>query len=211
MLIIGAKGFAKELVEVLFEKKLERLAFFDDISERSTALAFGKYPIIRDQNTLLEWFSKDSTFCLGLGNPQLRKKLYDYMIMNGGTVKSVVSSRSMIGSLDTDMGHGCCILPLSIIANGTKIGKCGLIYHHVGITHDCEIGDFVEISPGAKLLGACQIGDFVSIGANATILPKIKIGNNVTIGAGSVVTKNIPDNSVVVGIPARIIKTVDAL
>jgi sugar O-acyltransferase (sialic acid O-acetyltransferase NeuD family) len=211
MLIAGAKGFAKELVEVLFEKNLSRLAFFDNVSKKKGDLVYNRYPIIRDEYGLLEWFSLDNTFCLGLGNPHLRKKLYDYMTTNGGKVRSVVSSKSMIGSLDTDIGEGCCILALSVVANGTKIGKCGLVYHHVGITHDCKIGDFVEISPGAKLLGACQIGDFVSIGANATILPKIKIGNNVVIGAGSVITKDIPDNSVVVGIPGRIIKTIEVL
>lgn len=51
------------------------------------------------------------------------------------------------------------------------------------------------------------IGDNVTVGANAIIIGPITIGNNVVIGAGAVVTKDIPDNSVVVGNPARIIKT----
>nr|WP_250349320.1 DapH/DapD/GlmU-related protein [Flavobacterium anhuiense] len=50
------------------------------------------------------------------------------------------------------------------------------------------------------------MGEFSQIGANSTILPKVKIGKNVIVGAGSVVTKDIPDNCLVVGVPARIIK-----
>jgi acetyltransferase-like isoleucine patch superfamily enzyme len=49
------------------------------------------------------------------------------------------------------------------------------------------------------------------IGSNATLLPNISIGNNVTIGAGSVVTKNIPDNCLVMGIPAKVIKELEPL
>ena len=51
-----------------------------------------------------------------------------------------------------------------------------------------------------------SIGDNVTLGANVTIIGDITIGNNVTIGAGSVVVKDVPDNSVVVGNPARVIK-----
>lgn len=54
-----------------------------------------------------------------------------------------------------------------------------------------------------------EIGDNVHIGTNVIILPGVRIGNNCIIGVGAVVTKDIPDNSVAVGIPARIIETID--
>ena len=50
------------------------------------------------------------------------------------------------------------------------------------------------------------IGDDVWIGGNCTILPGVTIGNNVVVAAGAVVTKDVPDNCVVAGVPARIIK-----
>ncbi len=53
------------------------------------------------------------------------------------------------------------------------------------------------------------IGDNVVLGAAVTIIGGIRIGNNVTIGAGSVVVKDIPDNSIAVGNPAKVIKTID--
>lgn len=54
-----------------------------------------------------------------------------------------------------------------------------------------------------------NIGDDVWIGGNVSILPGVTIGNNVIIGAGSVVTKDIPDNSLAVGVPARVIKEIE--
>lgn len=53
------------------------------------------------------------------------------------------------------------------------------------------------------------VGNDVYIGNNVIILPGVTIGNNVVIGAGAVVSKDIPDNSVAVGVPARVIKTTD--
>lgn len=53
------------------------------------------------------------------------------------------------------------------------------------------------------------IGDDVWIGGNETILPGVTIGNNVVVAAGAVVTKDVPDNCVVGGMPAKIIKTIE--
>ena len=60
-------------------------------------------------------------------------------------------------------------------------------------------------TPDADVADA-EIGDNCYIGAGAIIMNPIKIGNNVTIGAGSVVTKDIPDNCIVAGNPAKIIR-----
>ncbi|MNG38364.1 Maltose O-acetyltransferase [compost metagenome] len=49
------------------------------------------------------------------------------------------------------------------------------------------------------------------LGTNATVLPKVTIGKNVIVGAGAVVTKDVPDNSLVVGIPGKIIKELPSL
>ncbi len=59
---------------------------------------------------------------------------------------------------------------------------------------------------GEQFSKTVKIGDDVWIGGNVAILPGVQIGNNVTLGAGSVITHNVPDNSVVVGVPGRVIK-----
>ncbi len=61
----------------------------------------------------------------------------------------------------------------------------------------------------ADLFGRITVGDNVHIGTNAFIMPGVKIGNNCIIGVGAIVTRDIPDNSVAVGIPARVIESID--
>ena len=97
-------------------------------------------------------------------------------------------------------------MPFSNINANSTIGDGSLINSHVSVHHDCEIGQFVELSPGCRVLGNCKIGNFTTIGSNAVILPKITIGNNVTVAAGAVVTTDVPDNCMVAGIPAIIKK-----
>ena len=208
MIIVGAKGFAKELLEILHQNnQLEDLAFYDDINLTDSNLLFGKFPILRNEYQIHKHFKQfGNEFTLGIGKPKLRKYLHDKFVQLGGTNTSVMSKNSDIGSYDVKIGDGCNILSGAIISNSVSLGLANIIYYNSVITHDVITGNFVEVSPGVKLLGNCLIGDFTSIGTNATILPNIKIGKNSIIGAGSVVTKDIPDNSIAFGIPAKIIK-----
>ncbi|AUN15275.1 MAG: acyltransferase [Paeniclostridium sordellii] len=78
------------------------------------------------------------------------------------------------------------------------------------ITHDGGVWVFREDKlPNADLLGKIKIEDNCFIGTNAIILPSVTIGENSIVAAGSVVTKSIPKNSVVAGVPARVIKNTD--
>ena len=110
------------------------------------------------------------------------------------------------------------------IARGLKVGKnfnrqelVSLDYSHC---YKIEIGDNVTLAPRVHILahdastknfigyakiGLVRIGNNVFVGAGTIILPNVKIGDNVIIGAGSVVTKDIPENSLVVGNPAKVI------
>ena len=117
------------------------------------------------------------------------------------------------------------------IKRGMKIGKN---FHNIGggsldYSH-CwliSIGDNVTLAPGVRLIahdastasrivpnchtkiGLIRIGNNVFVGANSVVLLNVTIGNNVIIGAGSVVTRDIPDGSVAVGNPARVVSSFD--
>lgn len=102
------------------------------------------------------------------------------------------------------------ILPYECeIGKNTLLGYGGIavvIHKDAIIGNDCIISQGVTIGGKQNSKGVPVIGNNVHIGAGAKVLGNISIGNNVSIGANAVVLKDIPDNSIAVGVPARIIK-----
>jgi sugar O-acyltransferase (sialic acid O-acetyltransferase NeuD family) len=203
MLIIGAKGLAKEILQILEAKnKINKLVFFDDININDPRYVYDNYLILRTDQEIKEYFKQDNRFALGIGNPKLRKKLCDRFEKLGGMLSSVTDKTTTIGNY-TVIEDGCILMAGVKISNGVNIGKALLAYYDVVITHDVSIGDYVELSPGSKLLGHVKVEDEVHIGSGAIILPKLKIGKGSIIGAGAIVTKDVKPGFIVVGNPAR--------
>ena len=207
MLIIGAKGFAKEVLEVLFQNNVHNVCFFDDVNPELTEPLYGKFPVLKSIQEVEVYFKSISNeFTIGIGNPLLRKKLFEKFTKIGGEFKSTISPKADIGNFGNKIAQGCNIMTGVIITNDILIHKGVIVNLNTTIGHDSEIGEFVELSPGVSISGNCKIGSYSTIGTNATILPKITIGSNVIVAAGAVVTKDIPDNCMVAGIPAIIKK-----
>lgn len=101
-----------------------------------------------------------------------------------------ISHHTVIGS-GLYLGHVMNI----VVSDRARIGK------NCNLSHGVTIG---QVNRGARM-GTPTIGDNVYIGPGAAVLGNIQVGNNVAIGANAVVTKDIPDNAVVVGVPARVI------
>lgn len=208
MLIIGAKGFAKEILEILHQRgQTDDLYFYDDIYTDECEKLYGKYPIINSEDEAIQFFKNISRqFALGVGNPKIRYKLFEKFSEFNGVFTSTISKYAEIGSFNVKIEEGCNILSGVKISNDVIIAKGTMIYYNSIITHDVKIGEFCEISPDVKLLGRCKIGDFVQIGAGSIIFPDVQIGDNSIIAAGSVVRKNVPENVMVAGVPAVIKK-----
>jgi sugar O-acyltransferase (sialic acid O-acetyltransferase NeuD family) len=213
MLVIGAKGFAKEVLEVLHQlNQLENICFYDDVNEDIGDFLYDRFPILKNEEEAQAFFKKvGPEFTIGIGNPQLRFKLYEKFIKLGGLYVSTIHPKAEIGMYEVAIGRGSNVLSNSVFSNSVTIGKGCIVYYNVVITHDCVVEDFVELSPNVLLLGNVRVCAFSHIGANATILPNVKIGKNVVIGAGSVVTKDVPDNVLAYGSPAKVMKLLSPL
>lgn len=192
--IYGAGGHAKVVGDALLSDGNKIYTFIDNNKT-------GDYLNIQLNKNLsnLDFQYKS---IIAIGDNVVRKKLSLSLQTRFGTIKhsSALVSDSVL------VGEGSMVLHQSVVQIGSSVGKHVIINTKASIDHDCFIDNFVHIAPGSVLCGNVKVGEGSLIGAGSTIIPNIKIGKWCTIGAGSVIIKDIPDYTVVVGNPGRIIK-----
>jgi UDP-perosamine 4-acetyltransferase len=103
------------------------------------------------------------------------------------------------------MGEGNLIKAGAVVDSEVHIGDCCIIDNGVILPHHNRIGDGCHLAPGVSFGGDCEVGDRTVIGIGAAISPRLRIGSNVIVGPGAVVVRDVPDNVVVEGRPARIV------
>ena len=206
MLVLGARGHAIELLQVLEDVGEESLAFYDDVSPDAPAQLFGRYPVLRSPAEAMQYLCDDSRVVLGIGGGRLRERLAGLARQWGGQLHSVVAASANIGRHCVVLEAGLNVMHGVLISNEVQVGEGSLINTSATLHHNVVVGRYCEISPGAQLLGHVQIGSYSQVGAGAVVLPRIVIGQGATVGAGAVVTRNVADNEVVAGIPARALR-----
>lgn len=122
------------------------------------------------------------------------------MLLNREFPTEMLIKRGLKVGRDFNRQQGCFIDPTHCYL--IEIGNDVTLSIHVTLmAHDASSKKLL----GYTKIGHIYIGDHVFIGANATVLPNVKIGNNAIIGAGSLVTHDVPANTVVAGVPAKVI------
>lgn len=104
------------------------------------------------------------------------------------------------------IGRGSIVCAGARVNAGARIGEGVILESAVIIEHDCDVGDGARVGAGAILTGAVRVQQLSRIGANATILPGMVVGRAALVAEGAVVNRDVSDNSVVAGAPARAIQ-----
>jgi sugar O-acyltransferase (sialic acid O-acetyltransferase NeuD family) len=196
MLIYGASGHSKEIIDCLFSNSTFELELFDDDLSKKELLEFkviGKYK---------SDYKPSESLIIGIGDNKIRKKVSK--IINHSFSKAI--DKNTVVSKYSSIGNGTVVFAGAIIQPSCVIGQHCIINTNAGISHDCIIGDFVHIGPNVALCGGVSVGEGTLIGVGSNVIPGIKIGKWAVIGAGTVVTKDVPDYALVVGNPGKIIK-----
>jgi sugar O-acyltransferase (sialic acid O-acetyltransferase NeuD family) len=144
----------------------------------------------------------DSYYFPAVGSNKLRKKLIQ-ILEELGCMELVIQHPSSVVSRYSQIETSTIISAGACINAFTTISKGGIINTSATIEHECYVGSFSHIAPGATLAGNVKVGSETFIGANAVVKQGIIIGSNVVVGAGSVVISDIKDNQTWAGNPAK--------
>ena len=209
ILLYGSKSTAFIIYEMLREEKKFPKYIFDPFSKKPY---FKSTCIFSNKTADLKSFVNNSNYfyvCIAREDGYARYKIskkFENLKLRPLSIKSKLSYIHK----NTSIGKGLIAMPKSYVNRGVNMGEYCVLNTGATIDHECKIGDGAHIMGGSYLAGRVTIGNFSSIGATATVLPDIKVGSNSSVGAGSVVTKNVPNNTVVIGNPAKFLRRNDS-
>ena len=209
ILVYGASGHGKVVIDILTELGLPGLlGFVDDGRDRQGRTVVG-FPVLGDE----EWLRAEAAraalaVALGIGDNLVRQRVADRCVELGAALVTAVHPRAVVSRL-ASIGEGAAIMAGAVVNPDAAIGRGVIVNTGAVIEHDVTLGAFCHVSPGATLGGAASVGALSHVGLGASVLPGVKIGARVVVGAGATVTRDLEDAVVAVGVPARVIRRLD--
>jgi len=197
MLLYGASGHARVVKDCVISSGGEVNAIFDDNPD---LIQLDKVKVVGYYDTAYE---PKLPVIISIGDNLIRKKIVSKVqhAFGKGIHKAATVSPS------SDVGEGTVAMPGAIVNAGSTVGKHCILNSNSVVEHDCDLGDFVHISPNVTLCAEVSVGEGTHIGAGSIVIPGKNIGKWCVIGAGAVIIQDIPDYSMVVGVPGKIIRT----
>jgi sugar O-acyltransferase (sialic acid O-acetyltransferase NeuD family) len=203
ILLFGAGGHARSVIGVMLAEGRWKLAGLLDDGPAALSRRVLGYEIIGNREHLVGLREQGiSAGLAAIGSNSARGEIAQVMEKAGFALISIVHPSACLMA-DAVVGPGSFIHAMSVIGPECRIGRNAIIQPFTSLGHESRVGDCVQFSPGVHIGGNVKIGDYCFFGPGAVVYPGVTLGCNVSIGANAVVNKDIGDNVVVAGNPAR--------
>ena len=203
--IIAASGHGKVVLDILQQHENVEITGFIDDNPALHGKSVNGVSVIGDFSIISTLTEKIDCGIIAIGDNHIRAEFFKKMQDIGLQAITTIHPGAIVAKTAT-IGNGTLVAANAVINPSAKIGVNCIINTGATIDHDNCVADHVHISPGANLAGNVSVGDYSHIGIGASIINGITIGQNATVGAGAVVTKDVPDNVLVAGVPAKVVK-----
>lgn len=206
LIVICGGGFAREVLWLAREcgDDWNITGILDDTPELQGSILCD-VPVL---GKIDEWTKfRDAFFVVALGSPRYRKSIVERMETQGKVSFATLIHPTVKCSQYVNIGEGCIITAGCILTTQVTLGRHCICNLASTIGHDVTFGDYVTIAPQVVISGNISLGSGAEIGTGAVLIEKLSVGIGSFVGAGAVVSKPVAENVLVVGTPARQIKT----
>ena len=203
--IYGSGGLSREILDMVmgsYNNTWDKIVFISDFKKKHVISGID---VFNWEEFTKIYSTNDAKIVISVGEPKIRKELREIVTVGGYKLQTLIHPSSFTGT-ETHIGDGVVIQFGCFISCNVNVGDNALFQPHSSAGHDSIIGSDSVISSFVSISGACSIGDQVYIGMNVPVKEKINIGTESIIGMGSVVLRDIPENVIALGNPARAIK-----
>lgn len=189
IVIVGGGGHAKVVIDAIKSSGKYAICGLVDpgLKKGDTVCGVG---VLGGDSTLPSIFKKGVKYAFigigSIGNCSVRKRIYGNLKKIGFDLPVVVHPKAIVAR-DVKLGEGAFVAAGAVVAPGAIIGKNAILNTSSSVDHDCIIGDFVHVAPGAILSGGIRVGSETHIGTGAKLTQCLKIGDGCIIGAGQTI------------------------
>ncbi|MCD6555197.1 MAG: acetyltransferase [Anaerolineae bacterium] len=199
--LIGGGGHAKVVVATLRSAGHRVAGVFDDDPNRQGRSVLG-VPVLGSIEQALN-YKERGPFVIAIGDNRTRKSIAERF--ESLEWMSVVHPAAQIHS-SVEIAPGAVVFAGVVIQPDVVIGEHTILNTGCTVDHDCTIGPFAHITPGAHLAGAVHVGEGAFLGIGSSVVPNQHIGTWAVVGAGGTVVRDVPDKTLVVGVPAKVVR-----
>jgi len=208
LVIWGAGGHASVVADIVRSTKSVHVAgFVDDVNRERQGAEFCGARIFGGQEQLAHLREQGvSSIIIAIGNCEQRLRLADVVRKAGFRLATAIHPRSIVAQ-DVQLGDGTVVAAGAVIGPGSRVGGNVIVNTGATVDHDCVLEDGAHICPGVNLAGEVHVGRGAWVGIGSAVIGRVRIGARALVGAGAVVLKNVPDNVVAYGNPARVVRS----
>lgn len=210
LVIIGAGGHGREMLDLVnavnkLAMTYNMLGYLVDPAYMPAGSSVRQYKVLGG----IDWLANHPTthVICGIGDSRLRAQVVARINQHDAIFPSLIHPSALLTKDVAISDEGVMITAGAVLTSNIVIGNHVHINIGATISHDCVLEPFVTISPGVNIAGNVTVGAESFLGIGCSIIEKVNIGRRVVVGAGSVVIRDVPDNTTVVGVPAKVIKT----
>lgn len=215
VIVFGAPGIGVSVASILaLDHEAEMLGYLNDNLPKGTMIGkYSPFPVLGNSDDYSKYID-DSDIYFSYAFGSMKKGEYSLNKLNALNIPqdhwySAIHPSAVIPKGFCKIGNGVVINALSQVGVDVEMGDHTMLFANSYVGHDTTMDTLAHLATNAVVGSYCNIGKAVHIGMNAVIKEHVNIGDFSVVGAGSVVLNDVPPKCIVVGNPARLLKTID--